>query len=80
MSTQSRWGLINDLKIVINDVLGKVSWSLRRSPIVLFTLFCMFFRCKLKSNLASNIIPRCLWVDDDLTKLSLKYNGDDQFC
>ena len=58
----------------INDVYGKVSWSLRRSPFVLFTLFCTFFRCKLKFNLVSNIIPRCLWVDDDLTKFSLKYN------
>ena len=63
------------MKIVLNDVLGKVSWSLQRSPIVLFTLFCTFFRCKLKSNLVSfNIIPRCLWVDDDLPKFSLKYN------
>ena len=53
----------------------KISWSLQRNPIVLFTLFCTFFRCRLKSNLVSNIIPRCLWVDDDLTKLSLKYNG-----
>ena len=61
--------------MIINDVLGKLSWSLRRSPIVLFTLFCTFFRCKLKSNLVSNIIPRCFWVDDDLTKFSLKYNG-----
>ena len=23
----------------------------------------------------SNIIPRCLWVDDDLTKFWLKHNG-----
>ena len=61
--------------MIINDVLGKLSWSLRRSPIVLFTLFCTFFRCRLKSNLVSNIIPRCFWVDDDLTKFSLKYNG-----
>ena len=37
MSPQSRWGFINDLKIVINDVPGKISWSLRRSPIVSFT-------------------------------------------
>ena len=63
------------MKIVINDVVGKVSWSLQRSPIVLFTLLCTFFRCKLKSNLVCNIIPRCLWVDDDLTMFSSKYNG-----
>ena len=63
------------MKIVINDVLGEVSWSLRRSRIILFTLFCTFLRCKLKSNLVSNIIPRCFWVDDDLTKFPLKYNG-----
>ena len=50
-------------------------WSFRRWPIVLFTLFCTFFRCKLKSNLVSNTIPRCLWVDDDLTKFWLKYDG-----
>ena len=50
------------------------SWSLRRSHVVLFTLFCAFFKCKIKSNLVSNIIPRCLWVEDDLTKFSLKYN------
>ena len=62
-------------KMVINDVLSKVSWSLRRSSIVLFTLFCIFFRCKLKSDLVSNIIPRWFWVGDDLTKFSLKYNG-----
>ena len=62
------------MKIVINDVLVKVSWSLRRSPIVLFTLLYTFFRCRLKSNLVSNAIPRCFWVDDDLTKFSLKYN------
>ena len=74
MSPKSRWGLTNDLKIVINNVLGKVSWSLRRSPIVLLTLFCTLFRCKLKPSLVSKIIPRCLSVDDDLTKFSLKYN------
>ena len=43
--------------------------------VVLFTLLCTFFRCKLKSSLVSNIIPRCLWVDHDLTKFSLNYNG-----
>ena len=60
--------LINDLKIVINNVLGKVSWSLqRKSPSMLFNLFCMFFRCKLKANLVSNTILRYLWVDDELT-------------
>ena len=64
------------MKIVINNVLGKVSWSLRRSLIVLFTLFCTFYRCRLKSNLMSNIILRCFWVDDDLTKFSLKYKGE----
>ena len=64
--------LINDLKIVINNVLGKISWNLRRSTIVLFTLFCTFFKWKLKFNLVSNIIPRCLWVIDDLTKFLLK--------
>ena len=63
------------MEIVINDVLGKVSWSLRRRPIVLLALFCTFFRCKLKSDLVSNIIPRCLWGDDDLTKFWLKYYG-----
>ena len=63
------------MKIVINDVLGKVSGSLRRGAIVLFTLSCAFFRCRLKSNLVCNIIPRCFWVDDDLTKFSLKHNG-----
>ena len=63
------------MKKVINEVLRKVSWSLRRSPIVLFTLFCTFFRCRPKSDLVSNIIPRCFWFDDDLTKFSLKYNG-----
>ena len=68
-------GRINDLKIVINDILGKVFWGLQRRPIVLFTLFCTLFRCKLKSSLVSNTIPRCLWADDDLTKFWLKYNG-----
>ena len=63
------------MKIIINEVLGKVSWSLRRSLSVIFNLFCMFFRFKLKSNLVSNTIPRCLWVDDDLAKFWLKYNG-----
>ena len=66
----------NDLKIVINDVLGKVFWSLQRRPIVLFALFCTFFRWELKSNLVSNTIPRCLWVDDYLSKFWLKYNGE----
>ena len=61
--------------MVINDVLGQVSCSLRRSAIVLFILFCTFSTCKLKSNLVSNSIPRCFWVDDDLTKISLEYNG-----
>ena len=50
-------------------------WSLRKRPIVLFTLFCTFFRCKRKSNLVSNTILRYLWVDDDLTKFWLKYIG-----
>ena len=44
------------MKKVINGVLGKVFWSLQGRPIVLFTLFCAFFRCKLKFNLVSNII------------------------
>ena len=63
------------MKIVIHDVLGKVFWSLRRRHIVLLTLFCTFFRGKLKSNLVSNIIPRCFWVDDDLIKFWLKHDG-----
>ena len=58
-----------------NDVLGKVFWSLGRRPIVLFALFCTFFRYKLKSNLVSNTIQRCLWIDGDLTKFWLKYKG-----
>ena len=33
-----------------------------------FISFCTFFRCKLKFNLVSNTIPRCLRIDDDLTK------------
>ena len=74
MSPWSRWGLINDLKKVINDVLGKGFWSLRISPFVLFMLFSAFFSWKLTSNLVSNTIPRCLWVDVNLTKFWLQYN------
>ena len=74
MSPWSMWGLINDLKKVINDVLGKGFWSLRTSPFVLFMLFSAFFRWKLTSNLVSNTIPRCLWVDVNLTKFWLQYN------
>ena len=63
------------MKIVINDVLGKVIWSFQRRSIVLFTLLYTFSRYKLKSNLVSNTIPRSLWDDDDLTKSWLKYDG-----
>ena len=76
------------MKIIINDVLGKVSWSLRGSHIVLFTFFCTFLRCMLKSNLVFNIIRKCFWLanlvfniirkcfwlDNDLIKFSLRYN------
>ena len=48
---------------------------LRRNPIVLFTTFCTCFSCKLKSKLVSNTVPRCLWVDDDLTNFWLKHTG-----
>ena len=61
------------MKIVTIDALDdKAFWSLRRSPIVLFALFCSFFRCKLKSNVVSNTIPRCLWFNYDLSKFWLR--------
>ena len=47
---------MNDLKIVTNDVLGKIFWSLPRSPIVLLTLSCTFFRYKLKSKTFKNFM------------------------
>ena len=58
-----------------NDRLGKIFWSLQGRPIVLFTLLCTIVRCKLKSNLVSNTIPRCFWEEDDLNKFWLKSNG-----
>ena len=70
----SRWAIIINWKIAINNIRGKVSWHLQRSHIVLFTSFCMFFRCRLKSNLVSNTIPRCLWADNDLINFWWKYN------
>ena len=53
-------------------IFKKVMFCTKLGNIVLFTLSSTFFRCKLKSDLVSNIIRRCLRVDD-LTKLSLKY-------
>ena len=53
---------MNNLKIVINSVQGKVFWSLQRNYIVLFTLFSSF------SGANQNLIS-CL------TEFWLKYNG-----
>ena len=65
---------MNDLKIVINSVQGKVFWSLRRNYIVLFTLFSRFSGAN--QNLISCLIPLCNVLSwSCLTEFWVKYNG-----
>ena len=63
---------MNDLKLIIHDVLAKVFWSLCRSPIVWYTLFCTFVGYELKCTLVSSTIPKCLWVVDDIEWVLIK--------
>ena len=49
------------MNIVINTALGKVFCIFCNSPIVLFTLVVITFKCSSKVNRASRNMSRCFW-------------------
>ena len=59
--------------IVINTGLGKVFYNFCNSPIVLFTLVVIAFKCSSKVR-ASRYMPRCFWYVDCKTMLLLECN------
>ena len=61
---------------IVNTGLGKVFCNFRNSPIVLFTLVVITFKCSWKVNRLSRNIPRCFWHRDCETMLLLKRYGD----
>ena len=52
----------------------KVFFNFHNSPIVLFSLVVVTFKCFSKVNRASRNIPRCFWYGDCETILLLKLN------
>ena len=69
------WGLMKLLYIVSSADLGRIFWSLRRSPIVLFTLFIIILKWSSKDKRLSRTTPKCFCELVSDTLLLLKARG-----
>ena len=69
-------GLINALYIVSSGSLVNIFCNFFNNPIVLLVLLSLSLKCSWKCSLVCKIIPRCLWVNDWMATVLLKFNDE----